>query len=224
MNEVNDSGLTEIKGIGSETAPDIQETTNATTPAELAEMYLTETDGTAREAISRTEAFNEWLIANYDQLSLDISHEKLKLYLFVVEHGCNVEVSDIDGENISSRHSTVDKDGFSVNDINMIPDGLWVDSANVFGIANGMEALSDSYPWCAETKEIDRHESDGEDFTQFFVDGEETLILDEFLDTIHFLFRTTNSDVMAHPDGESPIVIHDTETDLVGVVAPRIRT
>lgn len=222
---VENSKLTEIKGIGEATAPVIEAKTGCQTPSELAYGYLA--GKYDRDVIRRTDYFKDWLLTNVDELSLDIEKAKVKVTLFCLELGCNVQTSDL--QNIDGMRTT----GHSINGDKLTTEhikwhdsgvGVWVDTANVMCIARGVASLTDlqSPDIWNELQPCDSHERDG-DHHLFTVDGGETLVSGDYFETLGNIFDVPLFDIKCHPDGEYPILVEDRDTDLVIALAPRVQ-
>lgn len=222
---ITDSKLTDVKGIGESTAPLIEAKTGCETPSELASAYLTDPDTNVRDALRRVDYFNDWLLANLDNLDVDTSLAQLKVMLFLIEFGCTPNSSSVTGvtDFTTRHHNTVKGEKLHLNHLEWVEGGLWLGSASVACLARSMEAhtdLQDEAFW-NEYQTVTNHERDG-DHHKFTVNSEHMWVSGYMLDSLSELLSFNPSDVQAHPDGEAPILIHDEETHLIGALAPRI--
>jgi hypothetical protein len=226
---VRDSALTTIKGIGEATAPTIEAQTGCQTPSELVEAYFTDSDANIREAVRRTDYLNEWVIDNYDNLSLSLSLAEIKVMLFMLECDCTPSNSSIsDTSAISHRYSSVDGEELAVDQLDWVDDGHWVGRSNIATVARGLDGLrclldDDAFDMWGDMDPCATHAAQDNGHMLFtHPDGGSSLISNEYLTVFQSLFSFELDDVHCHPDSDYPVWFRDEETDLVGAIAPRI--
>lgn len=223
---VRDSELTAIKGIGDSTAPKIEATTGCSTPEQLARAYLTEQNSGVRDAVRRVDYLNEWLQDNLAQLEIGVPLAKLRVMLFLIEHGAATGMSSLRnvGEITTTHYNSIKGEKLTTNHLVWEPDSLWVESANVAAVARSVDGLTEVQPaemWDT-LQPCDSYEPDGNHY-RFTVNGGETVISGDYLDSLQDILTFELSDVHCHPDGEYPILVYDADTELVATVAPRIQ-
>jgi hypothetical protein len=223
---ISDSDLTDIKGIGESTAPEIEAKTGCATPDELCAEYLQWDAETVRGAIRRPDYLDEYILENIRDLDVYITLAQTKVLLFIREHGVNKKHSSMRniGE-ISSRYHGVDKDKVTIEHIDWDDDALWMDSANVASMsvrAERMEEHNASIP-VDELETTETVEDDGNYYVFTHASGEETWVTGDYVDTILRLFDVGLEDARVHPDGEYPVLFEDSETTLAAFIAPRVQ-
>jgi len=221
---VRDSDLTQIKGIGESTAPEIEVRTGCETPDELVEAYLTEEESGIHDTIRRTDYLNEWILDNLEELDVDVSLAQMKVMLFVNEFNCDSTHSDIDLDAFRSvKHNTIDGDKLTVEHLEWSDDAFWAGSSSVAGVGRTLDAIEEIVPYVLDDHGPPvAHERDGNHHCFEGRDGE-TWVNGDYLDTLQEIFTFNLSDVNVHPEGEYHVYVEDEDTELVAMIAPRIR-
>jgi len=225
---VRDSQLTEIKGIGDSTAPEIEAKTGCETPDELVDAYLTEQESGVNEAVRRMDYLNDWILDQLDRLDVDVSVARMKVMLFIKQLGCDPSPSSLQnaGEIVNHRWNIVDGEQLTAEHIDWNDDGAWVDSSSICGVGRGLDAMEDQLPVgdaIGEYEQCMTYERDGNHTVFAASTDEETWVSNDYMETLQDIFTFDLSDVHVHPDGEFPVYVRDEDTELVLFLAPRIR-
>jgi hypothetical protein len=223
---VRDSELTAITGVGDATAPKLEARTGCRTPDALARAYLTDEDTNVRDAIPRTDYFDQWLCEHADSLDIDATLAEIKVVLFLAEHGCTERQSTLsDTTAVSSKSGSVDPGELVVDHLAWEENPHWVSSSSVVGIGRD-HWLTHAPPHLPVGKyeQVDSTGKHGEldEHHEFTVDGGTTVVSGDYLDSLQSLFTFDLGDAHGHPDGNWPIIVYDEETDLSAAIAPRV--